>query len=150
MIPRITNHVIDGESIKFDADLKSVDAAPGETFPVLSHSDAVELPAVDADDLALTLEASDKGWVEDNGFITTRAFANTGLTVVIQTPGVDFAIFVDGERVGVAGGNVGHGFWKTEFAGDETVQLGALDNATAELVLLARTPGEYSTIAAEG
>ena len=147
---RVTDEIINRERVELDADLEAIDAAPGEALLILGDGDAVELAAVDADDLALVLEGGDDGGVENDGFVAAGAGGDAGLAVVVEAPRVDFAVLVDGEGVGVAGGDVGHGFGEAEFAGDEAVEFGALHDAAAELVLLARAPGEDGAVAAEG
>lgn len=150
IIPRVADHMFIGEGVEFVPCLIAVDAAPGETFTVMGDGNAVELAAVYAGNLALVSEAGDWFGVEDDGFIAAGAFCDAGLAVVIEAPGVNFAVFVDGEGVGVASGDVGHRFWESKFTRDKAIEFGALDYSAAQLVLLASAPGEDGTIGAEG
>lgn len=109
----------------------------------------MELASINAYDLSFVLEAGDDGRVEDHGFVAAGALGDAGLAVVVQAPGVDFAVFVDGKGVGVAGCDVDHGFGQAELTRDEPVEFGALDDSSTELMLLAGAPGEDGSIAAK-
>lgn len=150
VLPRVTDQIRLGERVELNPDLKAIDPAPGKAFPILGHGDAVKLPTIDAHDLPLPLQIGDRGRVKDDGLIAARTLCDPRLAIVVQAPGVDSAVLVNGKGMRVTCCDVGHCFGEAEFAGDEAVELAALDDAAAELVLLAGAPGEDGAGTGEG
>ncbi len=95
-----------------------VETAPGEAGACGGGGDAVVVAACDVRDGAVGAEAGDEGWVED---VEEVVFAGEGgyarLAIVIQAPGVDVAVFVDGEGVVGAGADVDDVFFQADGLG---------------------------------
>ena len=139
-----------GEVGDIETGLAAVDAAPDEALAVGGDGKGVVGPTGEGNDV-LVREAGDDGRLEDDGFVFARVVFVPGLAEVVEAPGPDFAGGVDGE--GVVGAAVDVGDFvarKPELTRDEPVHARALDDATAQLVLLPGAPGGDVAFGVEG
>lgn len=84
-----------------------VETAPGEAGACGGGGDAVVVAACDVRDGAVGAEAGDEGRVRD---VEEVVFAREGgyarLPVIVEAPGIDVAVLVDGEGMVGAGADV--------------------------------------------
>lgn len=141
----VEDDVIFWEGGDLDAGLETVDTAPDEAFAVLGDRDRVVRAAFDVRKF-LALETLDHGRSEHDSFIFARTLANARLAVVVQAPSPDLSFVVDGKRVIGSALDVGDFvLGQTKFTRYETIHTRTLNDATTELVLLARTPSVNCT-----
>lgn len=147
--PSILDDRIIGEGVDLQATLVTIHATPDQAFAVGGAGNGVVSATADLGDAPVG-ERLDGDGVGDGGFIVAGIVADAGCAETVQAPGVDRAVGVDGERVVVAGADVHNVLAQAELARLQAVQLVALDDAAAELVLLTRTPREDAAPVVEG
>lgn len=127
-----------------EAELVTVDAAKRKDLAVVRDGEGVVLAANDVDDLVVGELLDERGLQDDRPVVANILVLDAELAVVVETPGPDLALVVEGEGVVGAGGNLGDldAALEGHAAGAEAGGLHvALDTAAGELVLLGRTPG---------
>lgn len=147
--PGILDDRIIRERVDLQATLVTIHATPDQAFAIDGAGNGVVSATADLGDAPVG-ERLDGDGVGDGGFIVTGIVADAGCAETVQAPGVDRAVGVDGERVVGAGAYVHNVLAQAELARLQAVQLVALDDAAAELVLLTRTPGEDTAPVVEG
>lgn len=150
----VASLVVDGDIlvqlVKLEADLVTIDAAPGEELAVLSASQGVVLATINIGNVVV-LEGGELGGSEDDGIILAGVGLDTDLAKVVQTPAVDVTLVVDGKAVVRAAGNLDNlASGQTDALGGKRRHLVALDDPSSELVLLAATPGNNVALDVEG
>lgn len=147
--PGILDDRIIRDRVDLQATLVTIHATPNQAFAIGGAGNGVVSATADLGDAPVG-ERLDGDGVGDGGFIVAGIVADAGCAETVQAPGVDRAVGVDGERVVGAGADVHNVLAQAELARLQAVQLVALDDAAAELVLLTRTPGEDAAPVVEG
>jgi hypothetical protein len=141
-----------------DSGLETVHPAPDQACGGGCHAYTVVGAPVDVSDCAVFPGGNpwDDGRVVDIAFgavvvVRSEGFADAGLAVGVQAPRVDDASGGHGEGVVGAAADGGDRFaLEAELRGGQAVEFHPLDYAPAELVLLARAPGEDGAGGGEG
>lgn len=129
----------------------AVEAAPGKEGAVVSAGERMVLTAVNISNLVVG-EGVNDGRTQNDGVVLAGTVADARLGKVVQTPGPDFTVHIDGEAVVLAAGDLLDVVFSSETHAlrNEGGQLVALEDAAAELVLLAAAPGEDVALGIEG
>lgn len=98
--------------------------------------------ALDMADL-ISLQTLYHRGLRNNGISLPSIIGNTSLSEIVETPGEDTVLVVDGEAVEEAADDVlDLALWKTEGGWHEGVRAVPVHDAATQLVLLATAPGE--------
>jgi len=151
---RRTTLVLDGSVVgevrNLDARLMTVDTSPCQAVSSAGHSDRVMAATLYACD-GFSGQSLDNLRFEDDGIVFTGVVGNASLAIVVETPGPDTILVVNGKGMVVTTGDVFDGLLgQAELSRNQTLRLCALNDTTAELVLLARAPCKDSTVGVEG
>lgn len=145
----IANQIVVGKRVDLQAGLGAVETAPDEAFAGFGSRHGVMRATADLDD-ASTGERLDDGGVQDCRLGFAGALWDAGFAVVVQAPAVDFSGLVDGKGVEGARADVDDVLGEAKLAGLQGVELVTLEDAAAELVLFARTPGKDRAFVIDG
>lgn len=137
-----------GQGVNLQAALVTVQTAPDQALTVGGPGHRVVGATTELGD-ALARERLDNSRVNNGSLVVAGTLSNCRCAEAVQTPGVDFARSVNSEGVVRAAANVHDVLWEPKFARKKPVKLVTLNDATAELVLLARAPGEHAALIIE-
>ena len=129
------------KGINFQATLEAVQAAPYQALTILSSCNGVVSATAKLGD-TLTGERLDDGGLHNGSFVITSTIANGCCAEAVQAPGIDFSVRVNREGMVGATANVRDILREPKLAREQPMELIALNDAAAELVLLSRAPRE--------
>ena len=138
----IADEIVLGKADGGEAEGVGVETAPGEAGGVGGDGDTVVVSAADGRGGSVAEETVNRCWVQYVGEVVSVALVDAGLAVVVQSPAVYGAVFVDGKGVVCTGANVGDAASQAQGCGAESAQWETRIDATAELALRAEAPGE--------
>lgn len=145
--------IIDGvllaELIKLETNLVAINTSPSKELALVGARQRMMLATINVGDLAI-FKGSNLGRLENDGFILAGIGFNADLAEVVQTPAINLTLLVNSKAVVRAASdfdNLATG--QTNALGNQRRHLVALNDATAQLVLLATTPSDDVALVVE-
>lgn len=142
MLAILVDDIVLVKSLDINTKRGGVAATPNKDIALLSKRHRVMVAASQLLDVE-SLERLDNCWLRDDATGLADGILDTGLTIVVETPGPDLALVIDSEAVVCPAVDEGNRpTFKAKLTWNETAGAGTLNDSTAKLVLLTTAPGE--------
>lgn len=142
MLAILVDDIVLVKSLDINTKRGGVAAAPNKDIALLSKRNRVVVAASQLLD-AESLESLDNCWLRDDATGLADGILDTGLTIVVETPGPDLTLVIDSEAVVCPAVDEGNRpTFKAKLAWNETAGAGTLNDSATKLVLLTTAPGE--------
>lgn len=142
MLAILVDDIVFVKSLHINTKCRGVAAAPNKDIALLSKGNRVVVAASQLLDVE-SLESLDNCWLRDDATGLSDGILDTGLTIVVETPGPDLTLAIDSEAVICPAVDEGYRpTFKAKLTWNETAGARTLNDSATKLVLLATAPGE--------